>query len=61
MAYIDKHTERLKGFGIVAAIVKLFDINEGLTRVTKGPQTSSPLAQRRSTGRHGLLNRPFGL
>lgn len=38
-AYIDKHTERLRGFGIAEVNVKLFDINEALTRVTKGPHT----------------------
>ena len=38
-AYIEKHTERLRGFGITEVNVKLFDINEALTRVTKGPQT----------------------
>jgi hypothetical protein len=38
-SYIDKHKERLKAFGISEVNVKLFDINEALTRVTKGPQT----------------------
>jgi hypothetical protein len=36
-AYVDKHTERLKTFGITAVNVKLFDINDELTRLTKGP------------------------
>lgn len=38
-AYIEKHTERLRSFGIHHVNVKLFDINEELTRVTNGPQT----------------------
>ena len=36
-AYVDKHPERLKTFGITAVNVKLFDINEELTRLTRGP------------------------
>jgi Putative mono-oxygenase ydhR len=35
--YIEKHTERLKAFGITTVNVKIFNINEGLTRLTKGP------------------------
>jgi hypothetical protein len=38
-AYIDKHTERLRAFGITEVNVKLFDIDEALTRVTQGPHT----------------------
>lgn len=36
-AYVEKHTERLKTLGISAVNVKIFDINEGLTRITRGP------------------------
>ena len=36
-AYVDKHRERLKSFGITSVNVKTFDINEGLTRITNGP------------------------
>jgi len=38
-AYIEKHSERLKSLGITEVNVKLFDINEALTRLTKGPRT----------------------
>lgn len=39
-AYVSKHSERLKAFGISAINVKIFDINEGLTRLTGGPAVS---------------------
>ena len=35
--YVQMHSERLKSFGITAFNVKMFDINEGLTRITNGP------------------------
>ena len=36
-SYLDMHTERLKGFGISEVDAKIFDINEGLSKITKGP------------------------
>ena len=36
-AYLEKHTERLKSFGITKINAKIFDVNESLTKVTKGP------------------------
>lgn len=36
-AYVQKHSERLKSFGITSFNVKIFDINEALTRLTNGP------------------------
>lgn len=36
-AYVRKHSERLKSLGIASFNVKMFDINEGLTRITNGP------------------------
>lgn len=36
-AYVQKHSERLKSFGITSFNVKIFDINEALTRITNGP------------------------
>ena len=36
-AYWQKHTERLKGFGITNINAKIFDVNEALTKETKGP------------------------
>jgi len=35
--YIEKHTERLKGFGISGINAKIFDVNEGLSKINKGP------------------------
>jgi hypothetical protein len=40
-AYVAKHTERLKQFGITQINVKIFDVNLGLSRITRGPLTSS--------------------
>lgn len=31
------HTERLKAFGIPQVNAKVFDVNEGLSRLTRGP------------------------
>jgi hypothetical protein len=31
------HTERLKAFGIPQVNAKVFDVNEALSRVTRGP------------------------
>ena len=39
-AYISKHSERLKAFGVAAVNVKIFDINEGLSRLTRAPTVS---------------------
>jgi hypothetical protein len=36
-AYIKKHSERLKGFGIERVNVKMFDMNLPLSQITKGP------------------------
>ena len=36
-AYIEKHTERLKGFGISEINVKIFDINDALSKINNGP------------------------
>ncbi len=36
LAYVAKHTSRLKLFGVEEVIYKLFDINEPLTLLNKG-------------------------
>ncbi|MER2526642.1 MAG: monooxygenase [Candidatus Competibacter denitrificans] len=36
-AYLHMHTERLKGFGIAQVNAKIFDINEPLSAITRGP------------------------
>ena len=36
-AYLAKHTERLKGFGIEGINAKIFDINDDLTAINRGP------------------------
>jgi hypothetical protein len=36
-SYINKHTQRLKEFGIGEIRAKLFDVNPGLTSLTNGP------------------------
>lgn len=36
-AYVQMHTERLKGFGVSAVNAKIFDIPEVLTNITRGP------------------------
>lgn len=36
-AYARKHSERLAGFGITGIRAKSFDINEGLSRLTRAP------------------------
>ena len=36
-AYIAKHTARLRSFGIADARVKIFDVNDKLTAITRGP------------------------
>lgn len=36
-AYRDKHGARLEAFGITGIVAKIFDINEPLTRTTRGP------------------------
>jgi hypothetical protein len=35
--YIEMHTKRLAGFGITGVNAKIFDVNEGLTAIDKGP------------------------
>jgi hypothetical protein len=37
LAYLSKHTARLKDFGVSEVRAKLFEINEELTAMTKGP------------------------
>ena len=36
-AYLDKHTARLKGFGVAEVNAKIFDINEDLSKITNAP------------------------
>ena len=36
-AYLEKHTERLGRFGATGVSAKMFDVNEDLTRITRGP------------------------
>ena len=36
-AYLEVHTRRLEGFGISGIRARVFDANEPLTRVTRGP------------------------
>ena len=36
--YLTMHTERLAGFGITDVRGKIFDINEALTDINKGPR-----------------------
>lgn len=36
-SYVDKHTARLGQFGVTNPNVKMFEINEPLTRMTHGP------------------------
>ena len=36
-AYLDKHTARLKGFGVQEVHAKIFDVNESLSKITNGP------------------------
>ena len=37
--YLQMHTERLAGFGITGVRGKIFNINEALTDINKGPRT----------------------
>ena len=36
-AYLDKHTARLTGFGVSEVHAKIFNVNETLSNITKGP------------------------
>lgn len=36
LAYVEMHTARLKGFGVVEVFSKIFDVNEPLTLGNKG-------------------------
>jgi hypothetical protein len=36
-AYLKKHTERLGKFGATGISAKMFDVNEDLTQITRGP------------------------
>ena len=40
-AYITKHTARLHQFGIAEVRVKIFDVNDKLTALTRGPTASA--------------------
>jgi len=40
-AYIAKHTVRLRSFGIANVRVKIFDVNDKLTALTRGPAASA--------------------
>lgn len=35
--YLDKHTARLKGFGVSEVNAKIFDLNVALSNITNGP------------------------
>lgn len=35
--YLEKHSARLKAFGIEGIVAHTFDVNETLTQVTRGP------------------------
>ena len=36
-AYLEKHTPRLKNLGAVDVVARMYEINEDLTTITKGP------------------------
>jgi hypothetical protein len=36
-AYVEEHTARLEGFGITEIRAKVFEVNEPLTELTRGP------------------------
>ena len=36
-AYVEEHTARLEGFGVTDIRAKLFQVNEPLTELTRGP------------------------
>ncbi|MCK0164785.1 monooxygenase [Marinobacter sp. S6332] len=36
-AYLEKHTERLKGLGVEKVHGKIFDVNMDLSKITNGP------------------------
>lgn len=36
-AYLEMHTNRLKGFDISKVNAKIFDVNKALSKITKGP------------------------
>lgn len=36
-AYVTMHTNRLQGFGVTGIRALFFDVNETLTRITRGP------------------------
>lgn len=36
-AYLDEHTRRLESFGITGIRARVFDVNEPLTEITRGP------------------------
>lgn len=35
--YLDKHTARLKGFGVAEVHAKIFDVNSDLSNINHGP------------------------
>lgn len=36
-SYLEEHTKRLEGFGISGIRARVFDVNEPLTEITRGP------------------------
>ena len=38
-AYLEKHSKRLEGFGVSKINAKIFQVNESLSIITKGPIT----------------------
>jgi len=37
LAYVEEHTARLEGFGVTDIRAKVFQVNEPLTELTRGP------------------------
>jgi hypothetical protein len=36
-AYVEEHTRRLEGFGVTDIRARVFDVNDPLTAITRGP------------------------
>lgn len=36
-SYLEEHTRRLEGFGVTGIRARVFDVNEPLTAITRGP------------------------
>jgi hypothetical protein len=43
-AYLEEHTARLTGFGVSGIRAKVFEVNEQLTEVTRGPLAAAAAA-----------------